>query len=552
MVAGVMWTLIASVLLAQAGATEAADEPDGGALTVDAGPAFAVRFEGNLVMPDAVYAAVLDVPPGALADAEVGARVATRLEAFLLRSGYELAQVTVTLEGGGLLVHIDEGQLEKVVFRGRFTLPMLRFKLALDLPKDVFNRPHLEDEVARRAQALGIEAPKWELVETRGVKHDGAQLEETSSLVLAGRSLIRRVQRFELHFTFGEPAWSTGVGLDVRTSWMDGLELGLNYQARSVALRDDRWRFAITGGIGLRNDLPRNNVYVFPSRVAADILWYSGPFDAQGKTRGLLQAHGEGFFRQRRDFGLENYSALRTEFSANLVSRPHPMLSVEAGVGVQYFLVGALVPGEGEVMPLPAYALGPPSSNDEPTRLRAFGGARVELTFFDGGSRWDRRHALSLEGRVSGNITRFDLPLFLEARLKYQLVIPFGWHDLWFRVKGTWMSGDVLFPFEEVMGEHLPAVFGDLWLRKAAGLRVEYRYSLARDIVKVGVFANGLAFAEEHRDTGRETLRFGIGGGPTAHLLIEGFFQLDFFLNFAALSNGRFSTGLLVWLNKVF
>ena len=64
--------------------------------------------------------------------------------------------------------------------------------------------------------------------------------------------------------------------------------------------------------------------------------------------------------------------------------------------------------------------------------------------------------------------------------------------------------------------------------------------------------ASGLAFAEEYRDTGRETLRFGIGGGPTAHLLIEGFFQLDFFLNFAALSNGRFSTGLLVWLNKVF
>ena len=87
---------------------------------------------------------------------------------------------------------------------------------------------------------------------------------------------------------------------------------------------------------------------------------------------------------------------------------------------------------------------------------------------------------------------------------------------------------------------------------KAGGVRAEFRYSLVRDIAKVGLFANVLAFGEELRDTGQTIPRLGAGIGPTAHVLIEGIFQLDLFLNFSLLSNGRFSTGLLVWLNKVF
>jgi len=505
-------------------------------------PPFPVRFSGNVVLTDEVYRAVLDVPPEALPEAETAQLVADQVQRFLLKSGYELSTVSVALEDGGLTVRIDEGRLEKVVFRGRFTLPMLRFKIALDLPKEVFNRPLLEREVALRAKELGIEAPTWELLETASFKHEGVQVLD-AAIVIAGRSIIRPQQRFELHFTFGEPAWSTGLGVDVRTSWMDGLEVGLNYQSKALAFADDRWRVALMGGLGLRNDLPQNNIYVFPSRLIADALWYSPAIDESGSSRGVLSLHTEGIARQRRDFGLENYFALRTELSANVQVRPHRAVSLFAGAGLQYFLVGGLQAPLGAPSPI---------TIADPTRLRSFVEARLDLVVFDGDSRWDRRHALFLEGRLSANVTRFDLPTFAEARAGYQLVIPLGWHDVWIRGKGTWMSGDVLFPFEEVLGEHLPAVFGDIWVQKAGGVRTEFRYSLVRDIFKVGVFANALAFAEEPRDGSKAIPRFGAGLGPTTHLLIEGIFQLDLFLNFSLLSNGRFSTGLLVWLNKVF
>lgn len=552
------WTLLLSVLLTQAEVSDAGHlaDRDGGTVPADTADAgrrwglpFPVRFQGNLVLPDEIYQDILELPPGARPDLASAQRVADQVDQFLFRSGYELAEVSVSLEDGGLAVHVDEGKLEKVVFRGRFTVRMLRFKLALNLPQDVFNRPQLEREVAERARALGVDPPTWVLIEAQHPKHEGMQLEGMPSLVVAGRTLISPRARFELHFTFGEASWNTGVGVDLRSSWLNGLELGLNYQGTSVLRQDDRWRFGVTGGLGLRRDIPNRNIYVAPTRVRAELLWYTPPLEERLLTRGFLQAYGEWFFRQRRDLGLEDYMAVRTELSANAATRLHPLVAAQLGGGLQLLWLGPFTPAEGG--PSPAFSLSL-ETGAPPWRLSAYGEAKLELTFFDGGARWDRRHALALQARLYGNLARAELPLFVEARFSYQWVIPFGWHDLWFSAKGTWMSGDVLFPFEEVMGQHLPGVFGDLWLRKAATAHVEYRYSLVRDLVKVGAFANGVVYGEELRETGQSTPRLGFSGGPSAHLLVASFFQVDLYLNFALLSNGRFGAGALLRLKKVF
>ncbi len=502
-----------------------------------------MRFEGNLVLPDEIYSNVIQLPADALPDATTAVELERQVHEFLSGTGYELADVFVTVEPGGLVVHIDEGQLERVVYRGRLTVRMLRFLLALNLPMEVFNRPHLEREVAERANALGIDPPRWTLEEVPRPPHRSQQLHVTPSLLLGGRALIRSGRRYELHFTFGAVGWNTGVGLSVKTSWLNGLELGVNTQGTSLLMPDDRWRVAVSGGVGLRQDIPRNHIYASPSRARAEALWYAPPIRGLGETRPFLSLFGELVSRQRRDLGLENYLSTRTELSANLALNPHPLLSATVGLGLQHFWVGSFTPAEGN----PDSA--PPGTD---SRLRGYGEAGLQLTFFDGGTRWDRRHALALRGRVSANLSRSDLPPFFEARVDYQLVIPFGWNDLWFRVRGTWIGGDVLFPFEEGMGQHLPAVFRDVWLRKAIGLRLEYRHSLVRDVIKVGLFTKGLVWGDEQRDTGLTTPRLGVGGGPSAHLLFYGLFQIDAFLDFAVLSDGRFGAGLQLWVNKVF
>lgn len=497
---------------------------------------FPVHFEDNVVLPDEVYAHALTLPPEAVPDLPTAQQVAEQLAQFLAERGYELAQVFVTVENGGLTVHVDEGQLEKVVLRGRFTVRMVRFRLALNLPKNVFNRPHLEREVAERSKALGIPPPTWQLVQVKAVQHEDPQLEPDPALVVAGRPLIRKRERYELHFTFGGNRWNTGLGVDLRASWLNGLEAGFNYQGEDSLLRRDRWRVGATGGVGLRNDLPNNHLYAFPSRFRGEALWYSPPFEEDDRTRLSAQLFGEVFFRQRRDLELENFAAARAEFATSLATR-FELLTAQLSLGLQYYRLVSFLPAEGSTL----FVLEP-----EPWRLRAFGELKLELLFFDGGTRPDRRSALTLTARVSGNLNRADLPPFLEARLLWQLVVPLGWHDLWVNAKGTWMSGDVVFPFEEPMGQYLPGSFGTLWLRKAAAARVEFRYSLVRDLIKVGAFANVAVFDEAGAP------RFGLGAGPAAHLLIEDLFQVDAFVNLAVLSDGRFGVGLVVWLKKVF
>ena len=86
-------------------------------------PGVELHFHGNTVMPEEVYRAVLSLPLDAAADRITAASVREQLEAFLHRSGYDLARVEAHVRTArDLEVDIDEGQLEKVVFRGRLTL----------------------------------------------------------------------------------------------------------------------------------------------------------------------------------------------------------------------------------------------------------------------------------------------------------------------------------------------------------------------------------------------------------------------------------------------
>src|SRR5689334_231962 len=55
-----------------------------------------VHFRGNLVIPDEVYLAVLDLPRAAPINAQTVATSQAKVLAFLRRAGYELATVKVT------------------------------------------------------------------------------------------------------------------------------------------------------------------------------------------------------------------------------------------------------------------------------------------------------------------------------------------------------------------------------------------------------------------------------------------------------------------------
>ena len=498
-----------------------------------------LEFRGNLVLPDGVYRAVVRAPPGPPTLEKVTALVRAT-EAFLQGAGFTLASVDGHLEGEAIVLTIDEGQLEKVVFRGRLTLPMVRLKLALDVPHDVYNRPDLERQLHALSRDFGIEEPLLELVPTRVVEHLGPQVDSLGPLgTIRGTTLLHPLQQYELHVIFRDREWSQGAGLDLRVSYFDGLELGVNYQGAGLLLADDRWRVAVAAGAGLRRQVFTGSLYVFPSRVFLEAQWYT---PAIASVRGFLWLRGEGNARQRPDLGLENYLTSNTELSMDLEARPLSPLRLFVGFGLQHFYLF------GERGP---FGLG--LAPTEQMRWRGFVQLGVDYVFDTGNARWDRRHALELSGRLWNNLAQPGRVTYTEVKVYWQKVFSFGWHDLWLKARGAWLAGDVLYPFELPLGDNLRAIsFGDTFVRTVGGASAEFRFSLTRDLFKLGFFVDAAAFGQLDAARLVQTPRVGVAFGPSFHALIEGMFQMDLALSFGLLSTGRFDTGVYAVLVKVF
>jgi len=504
--------------------------------------ALALRFTGNRVLAQEVYRAVLHLAPGARPDAATAQVVEDQLEALLRRSGYDLAKVSAeAVAGEYVAVHIDEGQLEKVVFTGKLTLKTLRFKLALNIPDDVFNRPALERQLKALAAKLGTPPVHYELVPSREVTDDRPQMESLGPLNnIQGYQVLHPQHAYELHISFDRKPWNTGVALDLRTSNVDGLEVIVSGQGKDLLGRGDRYRLAASGGAGLRSRIDGGGLYPTFSRAYAEALYYA-PVPV---VRPLLEVRGEWVSRQRADLGLENYDQLQVDALLNLDYEFAPKQNLVLGVGERHIRLFdfkeaktvAVPPGIGNL-----------------TLYRPFAELRFNYLFDDGGQRWDRRHALTLEARHF--FADKTVNMFGEAHLAWQKVFSIGWDDLWLRVHGAYLWGAVPFPNEEpVSGVHLRNVFDRLYVHRVASESTEYRFSITRDIFKVSVFNDAAAFGVLQRTPGApEQLAFGDCVGVGVHALIEGMFQLNVYYGFGFDTVApHFDQGFSLSLQKVF
>src|SRR3954465_7836391 len=101
-------------------------------------------FRGNVALLEDVYRSFLDLPASTRANPPTARTVSTRLASFLHRAGYALATVRARAEGEQIVVDIDEGRLDKVIFLGGGAFETLRLRLDLNIPNDVFNHPDPE------------------------------------------------------------------------------------------------------------------------------------------------------------------------------------------------------------------------------------------------------------------------------------------------------------------------------------------------------------------------------------------------------------------------
>ncbi len=522
-------------------------------------------FAGNRVLTDGVYLAVLKLGDYYKADAETAAYIERTLAKFLRQSGYELSSVHAVAHDNEIDIGINEGRLEKVVYRGRLTFQNLRFTFQIEIPHEVFNRPMLQQQVDALANDLGLGKVWFLLVPTAALTHIGPQLEKLPEI--KGIELLHEREPWELHFFFAESEWGLGAWADIRTSYADGLELLVTYQRKDWIFEDDRLQLRVSGGAGVKRKLLDDNFYVGFSRTSLEGRWYSPKL--VGDLRPFVWVKNEFLSRQRRDLGIEDYLTANVSGAVHLEHEPRPGWHLSLGTGVQWRRIFGVTPGyvplqrrteDGQSCPpdvgLPCLFTVPDSIQPRPgnwvggpysERVRAFFEFNAEFIFDPSNNRSDRRHQLVIEAAVYRQLTRPEVPVtnpwFGYAHYRYQQVTPFGWHDLWFRSRGRALVGDINFHDEDSVGEYTHGVFGDNFVRHAVNATAEFRFSLTRDILKLSLFHEVFLFGQLDRRNGGEYPRIGTAIGPGLHLLIEGLFQMDIFGSFGALFGGQDATG---------
>jgi hypothetical protein len=477
-------------------------------------PAFAATdapplvFHGNLVLNDEVYLAVLDLPPDFVADQAGAQRVRERLLDFLHRTGYEIARVEVAVEEGRVSIDIDEGRVENVVLSGQGSIRTVQMLFALSLPYNVFNRPYLERQLAAVHAQMGVEVERFDLVPVGRVAHLGAQVEHLGPWLddlgrFVRHPLIPPRAAYELQILFRRREWPTGFAFTAALSNTDGLRLGIDYLGERALLAHDRWLASVQLGGKVRVRIADDAAYPALQRVGAQLAWFAPPL-APGLRPGLA-LKAELTSRQRPDIGLESYMFTSAQLA--------PGLSYDLLGGSAYFGIGV---EQRDVFALQRVAgADVPSGIHSSTMLVPYVSVDAHFVFDADEVRRDRHHEIEVNVRhtLGNRDTAFGI-----ASYNYRRVFEIGWHDLRLSSRGAYVLGVPPFVEEQpIGGAYVRGVYGTrFYSRRAVGVGMEARFSLIRDIYKVGAFTDFALFREIDRTSDHGGARAVTAFGPTS------------------------------------
>jgi hypothetical protein len=497
-------------------------------------------FHGNVALLEDVYRSALDLPPGMTATPANARLVATKLASFLHRAGYALATVRARPQGEQIVVDIDEGRLDKVIFLGGGAFETLRLRLDLNIEHDVFNQPDLERQLRAMARRLGLGEFAYEIVPVPNVSASKVQLDEIDPIERMSFGLIRPGRPYELHILVQPGKFRPGLSPELEIDSVEGGAIGATWHSGRLLLPDDRWEVGARVAGALRQKLAEPGSTFTFTRATGEFR-YEAP-SITGALRPALRARAELTDRQRPDLRLESFMFTTLEGGVHLVFAPASYVRTSLGGGVQRRLLFSVEPVSGSMY----------TSAYEFAHTRQYAEAALELMFDPDNIRRDRHHRFGIEGRVYGP-PHTGQESALHVGGWYQKMFPFGWNELWVEVHGMSRTGFVLFPEEaSIGGDVLRGPFGSEYARRYAGLQLEFRYSLLRDSFKLGIFHNVVGYGAIDRATNLDKLTGANAVGLGIHALIIDEFQLDAWFGVGWSTKKTFDQGAALAIRQAF
>ncbi len=503
-------------------------------------------FKGTLLLNEFVYRTVLSLPPDSTATPATAHKVARELASFLRDAGYVLAKVRAQVKGTRIEVEVDEGALDKIILVGAGWINSLRFRAALNLPLDVFNRRLFELQMPRLARQFGMSGYKFELWPVHLIDTDNTmQLDDMEELrAMPG---IHPARGYELRiFAVSEP-WGTGFSPEVQLGGSVGYGLGGRYRWKDLIQQGDRWQIHVLTGAAFRSSLdPNGSTRLVNSNDFLSLRWLSKPWD--GSSHGLrmtISPQLQFWTQQRADLHLESYRITTLEFGTGAGAQLSAGLALYFTLGFQRRWLYEVEAATGSVLSSDVTRV-PGVSN------RGFLRANSSYVFNPTELRQDLRHAILLDLNIYRPTVSGDTG-YLRLDLQGRRIFSFGWNEL--RVGGhlTGEIGDVLFLDEIPLEDHLRIGFGLVkYTQRVLSSNLEFRHSLLRDKIKVGVYNDLGVWRHLPRDDPRQSPELAGSFGAGLFFFVFDTLQIDAYYGAGWSTGSALNRGIAIAIKEAF
>ena len=397
-------------------------------------------------------------------------------------------------------------------------------------------------------------------------------LDDDNSGMLAGveelRAMpgIRPARGYELRIFAKTEPWGTGFSPEIILNGLVGFGVGGRYRWKDIAQAGDRWQWHFRVGGTMRAYLDGSGSRPVNTLDYLSVRWLSRPWNSEpAGIRMTIVPRGELWELQRRDLMLESYRVglfevpvgaganftpefglfftlgwqrrwFFNETPANCPPDPDPTLGCTPG----------LVPPQ-QVPLHPDVASVPSVSN------RLFLRVNSEYTFNPKELRKDLRDTITLQADAYQPTNGVTKKGFFRFDVQGKLLFPLGWHEFRTGAHITGESGDILFLDEMPLADHLRVGFGlEKYTERAASVSLEFRYSVLRDKVKVGVFSDLGLWRHLPRDDRNESASGAGSAGGCLGLFLFDEIQVDAYYGLGWASDGYSSTGLSLQIKEAF
>lgn len=478
-------------------------------------------IQGNVLYTQdyIVRAADIDIIP---ANKFTFGTIAAAITKFYNDNGYTLARVLLVRESlASIIVYVDEGRLNRIVFKNLNSLDTMRIQYDFSLPNRIYNKLTVTKQLEKLKTKYAIKDFIVTIQQSKDYSGARFQINRLSPPFTDGKLPLLPTlpatpdPQYDIIITIVSfPVEESGgfkYGLD--TSFSLGLIPYISYSQPDVIKQGDNFRIRFKTGFmyGLNGNFtsyPYNTFNQIKSTYN-----FKAHFDGLFIPRVSSQLHNSK--AGRKDLGLDQYKYVSINALAEPGFTPIERLRIYPGYGVEKVFIFQAVENPDATVPQPTIT--------KDTQVWHFVGIQSNIDIIPFSLKHTTGRKITLEAYRYQNTAHF-YKVGIDTTVKFE----FPNYDLFdFQADYTYLNDPVPFYYEEAVSTRTFKGFmgKDYYTTHIARASFEYEISIHRDFIHVGVYNDFTAFKGKYLLSGTQT---GVAYGISFHYIF--FEQFEFAL----------------------